>query len=559
MSEQAFPVVVGIDLGTTYSCIARVDERGSGKPEVIPNSEGQNTTPSVVFFEGNTRVVGVEAKNVALSKPTQGVEMVKRHIGVSEPDVPPWRFTYEGTDYTAEEISSFILRKVVGDAEATIGMPIKDVVITCPAYFGTAQREATALAGSIAGLNVLSIINEPTAAAIAYGMLDSSDQVVLVYDLGGGTFDITMIEIKGGNLTVIATDGDHYLGGRQWDERVVMYLAEQWKADTGSSDDPLDNLETVQDLFDRAERGKWALTTREKTDISVQHAGHRVSVPLTRTKFDELTKDLLTRTIEKTRQMLEQAAQKGYTAFNEILLVGGSTRMPQVSAQLSAEFSVPSKTFDPDQAVAKGAAIYALKLALDREFERRFGMSSSSAAGATAAPAAAKAMEQMAADLGVQLPLVKAYSQTRVVNVTSRSFGVIAWTSQASGPDIQRVTNLIHVNAPLPAEGKSLFGTYEANQEHANCEFAENLIPAPEVAVDQASKIGEALLPLPPNLPKGAPIEIVFRLNEQGRLTATARELSAGRVIEVELQTQSSLSQAEEAEARARSTRLVVS
>lgn len=240
MTQQT-TTVFGIDLGTTYSCIAHIDEYG--RPATIPNAEGDRTTPSVIFFDGESRIVGKEAKNNAVLYPDQVVELVKRQMGQSD-----WVFFYDGKEYTPEEISSYIIRKVVGDAETALGISITDVVITCPAYFGINEREATAKAGEIAGLNVRSIINEPTAAAISYGLHEELDQVVLVYDLGGGTFDITMIDIKSGEVNVIATGGDHHLGGRNWDEIVVNYLAEQWMTITGSGEDPLDDLETVQDL-----------------------------------------------------------------------------------------------------------------------------------------------------------------------------------------------------------------------------------------------------------------------------------------------------------------------
>ena len=198
--------IFGIDLGTTYSCIAYVDT--AGKANVLTNQEHQLTTPSVVLFEKETRIVGNEAKNSAVLNPDDVVEMIKRHMGEAD-----WRFHYEGNDYSPEEISSYILRKLAIDAEADLGVPVKEVVITCPAYFGIAQREATARAGEIAGLHVLEIISEPTAAAIAYGLQRGRDQVVLVYDLGGGTFDIAIIAIKNDATTVIATGGDHHLGG----------------------------------------------------------------------------------------------------------------------------------------------------------------------------------------------------------------------------------------------------------------------------------------------------------------------------------------------------------
>jgi molecular chaperone DnaK len=548
MTEPGATTVVGIDLGTTYSCIARVDEHG--KPHVIPNATGELTTPSVVFFDGDTRIVGAEAKNTALTLPDQVVEMVKREMGKSE-----WRFPYGGEEHTPEEISSYILRKVAGDAEAYPGVgPVRDAVITCPAYFGIAERDATQQAGVLAGLNVLSIINEPTAAAIAYGMLDSSDQVVLVYDLGGGTFDVTMIEIKGGNLTVIATGGDHHLGGRQWDERLVHYLAEQWQAQTGSSSDPLEDPDTVQSLFEQAERGKKTLSERAETNLAVQHAGQRAAVKLSRDKFNELTADLLELTVQYTRGMLAQAAEKGYDRYDQILLVGGSTRMPQVKERVEAEFSVPTTSFDPDQAVAKGAALYAFKLSVEQDFERRFG-----AAGGDASMTPERAEEQVAAERGISPLLIRSIRNIRVSNVTSRSFGVLAWERLADGGERQRISNLIRVNATLPAEAEARFGTYEANQDTADCEYFENLSPADHEETENSARIGNAVLDLPPGLPAGAPIDIIFRLDEQGRLEARAREVSTNREITVEIETARAMSDAERNEAVARSSRLVVS
>jgi len=268
--------VFGIDLGTTYSCIAYVDD--SGKPVALPNVEGQYTTPSVVLFEDESRTVGKEAKNSAVLYSDRVVEMVKRQMGNAS-----WRFDYQGREYTPEEISSYILRKVVQDASTALnGQPINDVVITCPAYFGIAQRQATQRAGEIAGLNVLEVINEPTAAAISYNLLqEQSKQVVLVYDLGGGTFDITMIEIDGGAVTVISTGGNPELGGRDWDLAIINYLADEWKNKTGSYDDPTLDTETMQDLWQKAENAKISLSGRPSVQVAVQHAGQREGITLT--------------------------------------------------------------------------------------------------------------------------------------------------------------------------------------------------------------------------------------------------------------------------------------
>ena len=361
MNEQD-TIVFGIDLGMTNSCIACVDDYGQA--HILTNEEGQRSTPSVVYFDGDTRIVGREAKNNAVAFPDQVVELVKRHMGEDG-----WRFPFDGIDYTAEEISSYILRKLASDTENQLGVKVTDVVITCPAYFGVNQREATAKAGEIVGFKVWEVLNEPTAAAIMYGVQKDQDQVVLVYDLGGGTFDITAIEIKGNAIRVIATGGDHTLGGRNWDESVVMYLAEKWMEDTGSSEHPMDSRETQQDLLQKAEAAKWTLSARQEATVMVVHEGQRVPVKLTREKFNELTALWLERTIRFTREIMDEADKRGYTKIDQILLVGGSTRMPQVRARLEQEFSLPMQILDPDEAVAKGVAIYAKKLLIDHQIK----------------------------------------------------------------------------------------------------------------------------------------------------------------------------------------------
>ena len=355
-------IVFGIDIGTTYSRIANVDE--FGQPVVLTNAEGQRTTPSVVYFDGEDRIVGEEAKNSAVVYPDQVVELVKRHMGEEG-----WRFHYEGIDYTPEEVSSYILRKLAADVKERLGTEVTDVVITCPAYFGINQREATAKAGEIAGFKVWEVLNEPTAAAVMYGVQKEHDQIVLVYDLGGSAFNTTVLEIRENAIKVIATGGDHYLGGRNWDESMVLCLAEKWMELTGYMENPADSLETLQDLVLKAERAKWILSARQEATVSVSHEGQRIAVKLTRDKFDELTASYLERTIMFTKDTMDEARKRGYTHFDQILLVGGSSRMPQVRARLEQEFSLPIQLLDPDEAVVKGAAIYAQKLMIDEKIK----------------------------------------------------------------------------------------------------------------------------------------------------------------------------------------------
>jgi len=557
MTQSKTPVF-GIDLGTTYSCIAYVDEYG--RPVVVANAEGQHVTPSVIQFSGTERIVGKAAKESSVLYPDQTVEMVKRFMGKSE----SFLFMYEGTRYTPEEISSYILRKVVQDAEQQTGMKISDVVITCPAYFGIPEREATANAGKIAGLNVLSIINEPTAAAITYGTNEQSDQTVIVYDLGGGTFDITVIRIEGGSITVVATGGDHELGGRDWDERVVQYFAEEWRNQTSSSEDPMSSRETEQELFSRAEQAKITLTGREKTDIPIIHEGQRARVTLTREKFDELTNDLLGRTVDMTNQLLAEAEKRGVTKIDQLLLVGGSTLMPQVSRRLIQEYGssrgLEPRVFEPSEAVAKGAAIFGYRLSINQEIITRMaeqmGVAPEQINMKTVSPSQREAAERaVASDFGLTLKTVQDAGKMPT-NVTSRSFGVIAWDRNLRR-DV--VSNLIRINDALPAKITQTFGTAEANQPTAQIQIVDNLSSSDTWEPADSRILGETEMDLPRGLPEGSPIEITFELNDQGRLHMNARELTGGRVVQTELQTEAIMSADDVTAAASRSKSLTVS
>lgn len=556
MTTQDSPVF-GIDLGTTYSCIAYVDELG--KPVVVPNAEGHAITPSVVLFDEDTRVVGEQAKNTAILYADRVVQMVKRHMGSME-----WRFFYQGVDYPPEEISSFILRKLVKDASEHMGYPITDVVITCPAYFGISQREATARAGEIAGLNVLEIINEPTAAAIDYGLHNDQDQVVLVYDLGGGTFDITMLEIKNGSITVIATNGDHQLGGHDWDEQLVNYLAIRWKEETGSGEDLTFSSEALQDLWEKAEQAKIALSARTETQVAIAHMGQRAGIKVSREKFNELTADKLERTIQFTRDMLAVARDRGYSRFDQLLLVGGSTRMPQVRERLVQEFQgiqFEIRQYDPDQAVAKGAAIYGQKLRIGRQIQIKIAEQTGTTpdeVDLAAVPQAAmeRAQEEVAREGGYRLSAVAKLVEQKVTNVSSHSFGVVA-KDVATGRQV--IANLVLANDALPRIITQTFGTEEANQETVKLQVMENAAVKDHVDdLSEGIEIGSAVLQLPLRLPANAPIEVTFELNQQGRLRVLGHEPSSGEKIEAVIETKSGISEEELQQAKARSTQVVI-
>ncbi|AMV37283.1 Hsp70 family protein [Planctomyces sp. SH-PL62] len=547
--------VFGIDLGTTYSVIAYVDEHG--KAVVAPNQESERITPSVVLFDGDSVIVGDTAKESAKVEPHRVVSRVKQHMGD-----PNFVFESEGKTYNSEDVSSFILRKVVGDAEIALGEPVTDVVITCPAYFGTPEREATANAGRLAGLNVRAILNEPTAAAIAYGLEQESDQTVLVYDLGGGTFDVTMIEIKDRLIRVVCTGGDHRLGGALWDEAVVMYLAEQFREQTGEESDPLDDPEVLNDLTLQAERGKKTLTQRDKAPFRVTHAGKQARVELERAKFEEVTKHLLDRTVELTREMLEDARAKGSAAFDKIILVGGATRMPQVRDRIAAEFGVEPETYDPDEAVAKGAALFGLKEALQQGVQ---GILAGDAATNGSAdegrspidladvPEAevAEALDRLERQLGFTLTgPVRELVGTKIVNVLSKSLGVVALDDRRK----EVVVYLLPRNTEVPFERSTDFGTDADNQAAVDIRVMSGERDSPEPT--DCQEVGVATLNLPERLPAHSPIRVKFAITRDGRLNVTALDLTAGGAIEVDFQTEA-VSDSEAVEERSTALRLL--
>ena len=349
--------VFGIDLGTTYSCIARIRIDGTTKAEVIRNNEGDYMTPSVVSFEGNSVIVGNAAKTEATLNPDTTVMLVKTLMGKSN-----FAIRYNGEDRTPEEISSYILRKLAKDASEQLGVEVKDVVITCPAYFGIAERVATKNAGIIAGLNVLEIISEPIAAALFYGCAKEQDEkTILVYDLGDETFDVTIMRISSNKIEIICSDGDHDLGGKKWNDILIRYLVDQFIKKTGH-DVEFDEY-AVQDLRLKAEKIKKQLISKNQIGYIMEVAGNIEKIFITRDKFDEITSTLLDETLKKTEEVIEVARKKGYGKIDEILLVGGSTRMLQVKKALTEKFSESKiKILEPDKAVVKGAAIHALNI-----------------------------------------------------------------------------------------------------------------------------------------------------------------------------------------------------
>ncbi len=557
MENKAF----GIDLGTTYSCISYVDEL-SGEPAVVANEEGLNVTPSIVGFEDEgTVMVGELAKENAIISPESTCEFVKRRMGVDTVAI-----TYNGVDYSPEQISALILKKLVKDAEAALDTEIKDVVITCPAYFGIAERTATENAGKMAGLNVLEIINEPTAAALCYGSLRGEEEkTILVYDLGGGTFDVTIIRVTPSEIVAIATDGDHQLGGKDWDTTLMDYLEDKFREEK-DCDDEFD-LETQQELRLKSERAKQQLTGKPKTKVTIQPAGIKASIEVTRETFDEITKPLLKKTLDKTNDVLEAAEKKGVTQIDEIILVGGSCKMPQVKTAVEAVYSqIPIKMFDPHEAVAKGAALHAEALAMGnanlqkwrdnlediindmnkkRTDEGKITMEDleNNNVSEEDIKEIEKEIEKNGGDTDqVRFAIggaVDRAKKTHVLkNITSKSFGIQIVAEEMVDGTMQmvdKIANLITKQDSVPVTVSEDFGTAYENMENAEIIVYETDITDKIYEVGMNESLGTAVLELPPNLPAGAPIEITINLSTDGLLSLRGVEKSSNNEIKAEM------------------------
>ena len=400
---------VGIDLGTTNSVVAY--RNAYGRPEVIANREGQNITPSVVYFGTDPPAVGQEAKEWARLGNDEIASFFKPHMGS-----PLYQLRFHGRDYNATDLSALVLRRLKEDAEAKLGEPVDRAVITVPAYFADAQRKATIEAGNAAGLEVLRIINEPTAAALAYGLQKTgNEETVLIYDLGGGTFDVTIARITPREVVVLSTAGDHDLGGKNWDDRIATFLSEKFADETGL--DPLDDPVALNEVLVRSEQAKWALSERTSTRITLQLGSERRSYELTRAEFESMTFPLL----DRTRSLTEEALAESSLAWPDlagVLLVGGSTRMPMVRSYVTRMSGAsPRAGVNVDEVVALGAAIQA-----------------------------AMAVGQGAESAAIGFTLAGA---RRVQDVMSHSLGTVAVSSDGTAY-INDV--VIRRNLPIPAE-----------------------------------------------------------------------------------------------------------
>lgn len=540
--------VFGIDLGTTYSCIAYVDE--TGRATVVNNSEGTNTTPSVVNFASPSQVVvGQVAKENAVIDPDNTISLVKTLMGKTD-----FAISYNGEDKSPEEVSAYILRKVAEDAAKMLDTEVKDVVITCPAYFGTAERTATKNAGIIAGLNVLEVISEPTAAALYYGCArEQEEKTILVFDLGGGTFDVTIMNISSEKIEVICSDGNHELGGKDWDESVMRYLAEEFISQTGF-DGEFDEY-AQQDMRLKAEKAKQQITSRDQVPVMLDAAGLRARINLTREKFDEITSTLLGEAIEKTESAIDVAKEKGYN-IDEILLVGGSTRMPQVTKAIVDRFGMEPKILDPDEAVAKGAAIHAVNVYVNNQKSLEpgdVGETTVNVGGATKEINADDYKEELA----VQPEMMSIGGKTRqVVVATTKSFAIEVLINGES-----KCCNMIIKNEPMPNGSISVtkeFGTNVANQESAELVVYESDFMEETFDVDKDFVLGTATLELSENLPVGSPIQVTFTLSTEGILEVSGVDKTTGREVHATMQAKGIMAEEKVDELKEKSKQMVV-
>jgi molecular chaperone DnaK (HSP70) len=548
--------VYGIDLGTTYSCISYVDEHG--KPVVVASSEGQQTTPSVVFFESSDNVVvGQPAKNVASLEEARVVSTIKRSMGVAGVTR-----MFHGKEYTPPEISSFILRKLAKDAETATGIKVEDVVITCPAYFGIAEREATKQAGIIAGFNVRYVIPEPTAAAIAYGMEQDQEQTLLVYDLGGGTFDATLIRIKVGEITVLATGGDPKLGGKDWDDAVVTHLAQTFEAETGTPyQELLKDTETYQELLLAAEKAKVDLSQAKSVACVVRFGPGRVRVDLTREKFDQITASYLQRTASLTREMIDSAQKMG-VKIDRLLLVGGSTSMPQVH-EWAATLPFDVQQFDPNQAVAKGAAMFGFRCVLEELIKIEIARANQTVPeriNLDQVPEADKKKAEAVVAPKFGLPPSKVHSivATTIRNVSSKSFGLVVTADDKR----QSVANMVVKDDAVPREINRTFHTLEADQTGVELRVMENDLKTRDddtVDLENCTEVLVVELPFERPLPRLSPVEVTFRLGPDGCLFVHGKDLTTNRQIDANKVINGVLKQEEVAAARGRALSIAVS
>ncbi|MBV9451902.1 MAG: Hsp70 family protein [Streptosporangiaceae bacterium] len=494
--------VVGIDLGTTNSVVASVDNDGT--VVVLPNANGGEITPSVVYFEPDgTAVVGEEAVQATAVDPENGVQLIKRAMGTEFP------LRIRGQEHSPESVSALILRQLVIAANGS--QDKVSAVITVPAYFGHAEREATYQAGVIAGLNVLELLDEPVAAAAHYGLTSSADRAVLVYDLGGGTFDTTVLRISGGAVQVLATDGHHSLGGADVDQRLIDLILERLgdRLLPDELDDIVDDKKRLAELVLDAEAAKKDLSARTSRQVIVRTPAGRTSVTITRADLDATCGDLFDTTAEIIERVLRTAGLEGGRDIDDVIMVGGSSRIPMLAARLKAMLGKVPRLIDPDLAVAKGAALRAHHLA---------------------------GTPQLTALTTVRGRVGGGSRGTgQVTPVAPRAVGILVEDSFDPSGKRSFVEHLIAANTPLPVRRiEERFGTILEKQESVRIQVYEQAGPAPSPEVGHNRRVLDGELTQLGSLAAGSLIRITIRIAIDGRLTVIAHEPESGRELRLE-------------------------
>jgi molecular chaperone DnaK len=560
-------IILGIDLGTTFSAMAYVNRHG--KPEIVANAEGKPTTASVVhFYDEDACVVGDEAVKMVVIDPANVVRFIKRHMGEED-------FTMEfyGKTYTPQEISALILRKLKEDAEEMLGQEINDAVVTVPAYFNSAQRGATAEAGQIAGLNCQSIINEPTAAAIAYGLDRIGGQrKLLVFDLGGGTFDVTVMSINGTKLSTIASDGNAELGGKDWDDRLVNHVAEEFLGKFQL--DPRDDAVAYQELYERCLHAKITLSSKDRAVVPVNFRGHRMVSNVERALFEDITRDLAEQ-CEHTANIVLEKAKLRWPDLDDVLLVGGSTRMPMIRDLLTRLAGKPPNTdINPDECVALGASLAgvfrhrpnhpALKAKRQAIADRAKTVKSdggeplpkpkplplpNAPRGAVIGLADGGHVAEGANEQGDPFAQGELPDVT-IEDATTHPLGIVVLDKNR----VERVVELIPAGTKVPHEFKGRFAYAYENMTAVRVEVTEGV----GSMRDEVTVIGKVELTGLPPRPRGTPIEVIYSYGVDQILQVRVVDVQTGIAREVAIRFQGGMTREQVEQARDRQKKLLV-